>query len=296
MGRARITLKHISNERSRKTVSKQRKKGLIEKVSKFSTMFGDEACLIVYDDENGDVGPVTWPQHPTLIHAIIQKYYEIQSKNERPQETFVIQDFFANRKKMVEADISKVQKQIASIKYPTWDQSIRNIKEEKLRGLIAHVDSKIRGYDHRINMLKNKHQSEAKFSFVQNMAQASGFSNHPSQILLNDDNRRVNFTNSMDQFDGACNYGINNMMRNMQQGDACFSFVPNMAQESSNATSSHVSHPSQLNCLQNISQSQPVLEALKPLSDKNEIVDSSNQVDANQFVDLENWFDGPIDW
>ena len=100
-------------------------------------------------------------------------------------------------------------------------------------------------------------------------------------------------TNPINQFDGASNHGMN-----MQQVDACFGYIPTMAQESANATSSY---PSQLNCLQNIPQSQPIFEDLKPLDYKNEMVDFSYQVDVpldstNQLGDFEDWINRPNEY
>ncbi|KAK7381065.1 hypothetical protein VNO78_33589 [Psophocarpus tetragonolobus] len=278
----------------------QRKKGLIKKVSEFSIMCGVEACLIVYDDENGGVEPVTWPQESTMVRSIIQNYHEQQLKNERFPMNFGIQDFFENRRNMVEAEIFKVHKQITNIKYPTWDQNMRNMEEEQLKAFITHVDDKIRACDHRINMLKSMQQSEANLSFMQNMVQTSAISSHPSQIIFDDNNnnRKVDFTNSINQDGEASNFGIVNTLVNMQQGDTCFSFVPNMIQESANVTSSH---PSQINSLQNISQNQSTFEAFKPINDKNDMLDFTDQLGesmdywANQANYLNDWFDGPID-
>ncbi|RDX95516.1 Agamous-like MADS-box protein AGL82, partial [Mucuna pruriens] len=309
MGRARITLKPISNERSRKTTFQQRKKGLIKKISEFSTMCGVEACFIVYDDVNGDAGRVTWPQDPTMVRSIIENYE--RQKNERPPKTFDIQDFFENRKNMIEAEISKLHKQAREIKYPTWDPAFSNMGEEQLRAFIAKVDAKIDDCDQRINMLKNMDQTEANFSVMQNMAQASASSSHPSQDnfmqnisqsqiiptpmepLLIDNNGRVNFTNSTYQVGRPSSHGIN-MLRNMQQSDACFSYMPNMAREGSTS-----SHPIQLNCLQSNSQSQFKLETLKPLIQNNDMIDFTNQVyvpldSTNQLGDLEQWVTRPI--
>ncbi|KAG4395836.1 hypothetical protein AAZX31_19G040800 [Glycine max] len=299
MGRARITLKLISNERSRRLTFKSRREILIKKTSEFSTLCGVEACLIVYDNGNGDVAPVTWPKEPVLVHPILQKYES--QKNERPPKTFGIEDFLENRKNMVEADISKVHKQISNIKYPTWDPSFTNMEEKQLKAFITQVNAKIMACDH---VLQNKHQSKAN-NIMQNMAWGSASSSHiPSQITPTPNNNgRVYVTNPINQFDGASNHGMN-----MQQVDACYGYIPTMAQESTNSTSSY---PRQFNCLQNIPQSQPIFEDLKPLDYKNEMVDFSYQVDVpldstnqlgvyadwtnNQFGDFEDWINRPID-
>ncbi|RDX87475.1 Agamous-like MADS-box protein, partial [Mucuna pruriens] len=190
-------------------------------MSEFCTLCGVEACLIMYDDDNGDVGPMTWPQDPIMVRSIIQNYELQLKKNKRPHKNFDIEDFFENRNNMVEAEISKVHKQITNIKYPIWDPIFKNMEEEQLKAFIDLVNAKIEACDHRINMLKN--HSEANFSVMQNMIQASASSSHPSQIIptpmdpLNDNNGRMDFTNTINQIDRACNHGINNTIRNMQQ-------------------------------------------------------------------------------
>lgn len=262
MGRARITLKLISNERSRRLTFKSRREILIKKTSEFSTLCGVEACLIVYDDGNGDIEPVTCPKDPVLAHSILQNY-EFQ-KNQRPPKKFGIQDFVEDRKNIIEAEISKVHKEITNIKYPTSDPSFINMEEDQLRAFIALVDAKIRTCDH---SLKNMHQSEA--NFMQNMAWGSASSSHPTPMEPLNNNGRVDVTNSIDQVYEA-----------MQQVDAPFSYIPDMVQKS-------------FNCLQNISQSQPILDV------EDEMVGFSNRVDVsldttNQIADLLDWFDGPI--
>ncbi|RDX69819.1 hypothetical protein CR513_51023, partial [Mucuna pruriens] len=69
---------------------------------------------------------------------------------------------------------------ITNIKNPIWDPIFKNMEEEQLKAFIALVDGKINACDHRNNMLKNNNQSEANFSFMQNMAQASASSSYLS--------------------------------------------------------------------------------------------------------------------
>ncbi|KAL2338154.1 hypothetical protein Fmac_012600 [Flemingia macrophylla] len=319
MGRARITLKPIKVEKSRKTTLVQRKNGLMKKLSEFSTLCGAKACLIVYDDGNCDAEPVTWPQDPAVVRSIIENYE--RQKNVRTPKTFDIQDFFQNRNNMVEAEISKVHKKIQNIKYPTWYPCFKNMGGEQLNALIAHVDAKITACDHKINMAKNMHQSEANFSFTQKLGHAIASSSHPSQLnisqsqavipmepLLNGINGRVDFANTTNQLGEGSN-GINNMLRSMQHVDASFSCMPNMAEERGASTLS-----SQLDFLPNSKNHQFTLEVLKRLTETNEMGNFTNQVYvpqasthqagesldwANKFGDLGNWLNGPIgidDW
>ena len=258
MGRARITLKPISNERSRKSTFKTRKEGLITKISQLSTMCGVEACLIVYDDINGDVGAVTWPENPTLVRPIIENYE--RQRAEKPPKTFVIQDFFENRKNMVEAEISKLHKQAREIKYPTWDPSLSNMEKEQLSAFIANVNAKIEACDQRIhiksmqNMAKESASSShsSQLNFMQNISQSQMIPTYVEPLLNDNNNGRV--LNSTNQVGGASSHGVS-MLRNIQQGDVCVSYMPSM------------------------SQSQMIaLETFKSLKGKNKMVDFTNQV------------------
>lgn len=62
MGRAKIKMKFIENQKARKITFIQRQKGLIKKVSEFSRKFEVEACLVVYDGDDGNARPTIWPQ------------------------------------------------------------------------------------------------------------------------------------------------------------------------------------------------------------------------------------------
>ncbi|KAJ1437006.1 hypothetical protein SESBI_03842 [Sesbania bispinosa] len=270
MGRARVTLKHIQDERARKIAFMQRRKGLMKKVSDFSTMSGANACLIVYDgDSNG--GPMTWPQDLTQVHSTLGKY-ETQ-KNEKPLKTFDLQDFFDNRKDMVETEISKVKKEIINVKYPTWNPNFNNLGEQEQRMFIATLDDKIEACNQRINMLKNKQQQsqEANSGFMQNMAQEIVSSSGPSQL-----NFIQNISQSQLQLTPAplkAPYDNNEMVNFTNQVGVPLN-SKNMAQEISS------SGPSQLNFIQNISQSQLQLTPapLKAPYDNNEMVNFTNQV------------------
>ncbi|XP_068503605.1 uncharacterized protein [Phaseolus vulgaris] len=94
-------------------------------------------------------------------------------------KTYSIEEFLENRKNMIEAEISRVDKQISSIKYPTWDPSMINMEEDQLTAFCAHVDAKIEACDQGIKLLKDKPQG-----FVPNMVQenTTATTSHPNQV------------------------------------------------------------------------------------------------------------------
>ncbi|XP_004488297.1 agamous-like MADS-box protein AGL82 [Cicer arietinum] len=173
MGRPKTNLKRIQNEKARKTTFVHRKNGLSKKVSEFSSIFGAEVCLIVYDSDGSDI-PMTFPENATTVQSMLKKYEH--QKIETTLEEFGVKDYYANKKNLVEAQISRVRKEILKKKYPTSSPIFNNMEEEQLKAFIAFVDSKIEACNH---MLKNMQQKDT--CFVQNMAQDSDVCLHSSQ-------------------------------------------------------------------------------------------------------------------
>ncbi|XP_058741188.1 agamous-like MADS-box protein AGL82 [Vicia villosa] len=179
MGRAKITMKFIQNQKARKLAFIRRHNGLTKKVSEFSKQFGVEACLVVCDGD--DARSITWPQDSTIVYSVLKKYE--QQKIETTPKKFDVIDYFAVRKNMVEVEISKMHKKIVMNKYPTWSPCFHTIDGEQLKGFVDIVDAKIQACNHKISMLKNMQQSN-KNSFMQNLAQQNVASSHSSQLDL----------------------------------------------------------------------------------------------------------------
>ncbi|XP_061370703.1 agamous-like MADS-box protein AGL103 [Gastrolobium bilobum] len=157
MRRSRKNSKHIPNDRPCKVSFMERRKRLMrlkKEVSDFSTKNGVEAILIAYDG-NVDAPPVTWPQNPSKIHSMIEKYE--RQRNEKSVVTFDLEDYYKNKLNKLEAEISRVQKENIRMKYPTWDPSFDNLGEEELSELIAKLDAKLAACDQRIDTLKKEH-------------------------------------------------------------------------------------------------------------------------------------------
>lgn len=165
----------------RKLAFIRRQNGLVKKISDFSRKFGVEACLVVYDGDDGNSRPITWPQDSTIVHFVLKKYEH--QKIEMPSKEFDVNDYFANKKNMVEVEISKLHKKIVMNKYPTWSQyfhtmegeqvksqCFHTMEGEKLKSLIDIVNAKIQACNHKISILKNMQQGE-KNSLIQNKTQ-----------------------------------------------------------------------------------------------------------------------------
>ncbi|XP_057444264.1 agamous-like MADS-box protein AGL8 [Lotus japonicus] len=283
MGRAKVILKPIEKKNARRLTFSQRKKGLIKKVSDFHKFCGNEACLIVYDGD-GTGEPEVWPPEPSKVHSILEKYEHQRSSKDRPAtKTFDLENFFDNRKVMVEAEIARVKKEIFKMKYPTWDPCFNELTMEQLSFFMAKLSAKIEACDHRIDMLKKERQSEAvvtAFDNMQNMAQESAETSNHSQLnsMLNISEGQLVRASSMKSLNDN-----NVMVDSTYQVDATtatsFGSVQNMAQESAES-----SNPSQLNSMVNISHDQLVPAPMKPLNDNSVMVDPTNEVDTTEVV------------
>jgi len=191
MGRARgkLTLKHIQNERARRLTFNQRNKVLAKKVSDFSSKFGVEACLIVYDGD-GDGRPMTTPQDSTIVRSMLEKYEQQKIEGTTPKE-FDVKDYFENKKNKVEVEISRVHKEFVKKKYPTWDPSFSNMDGEQLKAFTAIVNAKIEACDQRIRML-NSHETPNRQHTLDDQTSATAMHDIPQwQHTLDDHLKQV---------------------------------------------------------------------------------------------------------
>ncbi|AES65829.1 agamous-like MADS-box protein AGL11 [Medicago truncatula] len=208
MGRGKLTIKHIQDWKARKSSFNQRSNGLAKKVSEFSSKFGVEACLIVYD---GDGRLLTWPQNSIVVQSIL-KTYELQ-KIETTPKIFDVKDYFANKKNKVEGEISKVHKEIVMKMYPTWHPCFMNMDGEQLKTFIGILDAKIQACNHKISMLKKMQQrTENGFMLnttqMQNVAPKNVVSTHLKPLS---DTNRLGEVEELDDFMDWANQVLDNV-------------------------------------------------------------------------------------
>ncbi|KAI4308453.1 hypothetical protein L6164_031530 [Bauhinia variegata] len=151
MGRGRLVIEPLNNEKARNASFVKRKTGLIKKAYELSTLCGVDLCLLIYGPEP-NAQPETWPLDPALVHRIIEKYHDKIS--ERRPKHYDVQDFYKDRLNKVEAEIMKTRKDYLKLLYPTWDERFNMLDEATLRNFISYLDSKIDACNQRISMQK----------------------------------------------------------------------------------------------------------------------------------------------
>lgn len=144
MGRGRLKMELIANERSRKTTFQKRSKGMMKKAYEFSTLCEVDVCIIIYGPKLTDRPPElqTWPQNSEQVDRIINKY-KASTMSKPAKKTFDLSDMLMDRKNKVYADIYRARKEMYDAKYPTWDERIESFSENQLEALVDKLDAKL---------------------------------------------------------------------------------------------------------------------------------------------------------
>lgn len=154
MGRAKLNMELIGKEKSRNITFKKRKEGLIRKMHEFTTLCDVSACMIIYapNQEKGSSEPEIWPQNVDEVSRIVDIY---KNKNkDSGNKTFGLSDFFRERKRKIEDELTKLRKKNMEAKYPTWLEFLNYTTEPKLREFAAALRSKAEYVKSRIEFLR----------------------------------------------------------------------------------------------------------------------------------------------
>ncbi|KAF2316396.1 hypothetical protein GH714_041737 [Hevea brasiliensis] len=159
----------------------KRKKSLLKKISEFSILCGVEACLIIFGPKQKDEQVIkleaTWPSNPDEIKRIINKY----KRTDQARRCYHVSDYFADKKKKVDVEISKLHKQIFEANFPLWDVRLDSFLEDQLRVLMAQLDEKLEIADKKLD------------SFHENQVLMDEFA---SRMLYSSQNMEMNRSNS----------------------------------------------------------------------------------------------------
>jgi hypothetical protein len=155
MGRRRISMELIQSKKLRKITFQTRVKGLLKKADELSTLCEIDVCVIFYApnfEGQGYDGPKTWPKETNEVQRILQKYHH--TTIDRRTKIYHAQEYFKERMKKVEFDISKMRKKMLKIMYPTWDESFNSLGAEQMRLLASILDAKLDACNQKMNILK----------------------------------------------------------------------------------------------------------------------------------------------
>ncbi|CAI0441541.1 unnamed protein product [Linum tenue] len=155
MGHKRVKMELIKNERNRIQTFKKRKANLMKKMSEFSILCGVEACLITFGPtrtteaakEEEDNELETWPSDPRAVRAMIQRY----RTSDGPKRTYQLSDYFAEKKKRVDLELAKINRQIYRRRFAAgWDSRLDGFSADQLTVLLGQLDAKLKLADRKL--------------------------------------------------------------------------------------------------------------------------------------------------
>ncbi|XP_012842298.1 PREDICTED: floral homeotic protein GLOBOSA-like [Erythranthe guttata] len=151
MGRGKLKLELMRNEKSRRLSFKKRKDGLINKLHQLTTLCDVTACMIIFDDNSNYQEPDIWPRDPEKVRRIVESYDSPKSVS-----TFGLSDFFRDRTKTVEDELKKLRKSNLESKFPIRHEFLDSLTESQLREFGDALKNKARIAKSRIDFLKNQ--------------------------------------------------------------------------------------------------------------------------------------------
>ncbi|CAL1386443.1 unnamed protein product [Linum trigynum] len=155
MGHKRVKMELIKNERNRIQTFKKRKANLMKKMSEFSILCGVDACLIMFGPtrtteaakEEEDNELETWLPDPRAVRAMIQRYRTADG----PKRTYQLSDYFTEKKKRVDLELAKINRQIYRHRFAAgWDSRLDRFSADQLTVLLGQLDSKLKLADKKL--------------------------------------------------------------------------------------------------------------------------------------------------
>ncbi|KAL3735600.1 hypothetical protein ACJRO7_024685 [Eucalyptus globulus] len=162
MGRAKLKLELISNSRSRRTTFEKRKKGLMKKAGEFKTLCGVDTCVIINPigiSSDGLVKMETWPPDRKEVERIVRRY-QSEATDRRARHATGLHEFFASRKKKIDAELAKAHRANWEAKYPVSEEIFKDLSDPQLRSLLSAVDDRLEQAKTRLATMKEKRRVE----------------------------------------------------------------------------------------------------------------------------------------
>ncbi|KAL8551353.1 hypothetical protein ACS0TY_000440 [Phlomoides rotata] len=138
MGRAKLKMELIPKEKTRNITFKKRKDGLVQKIQELTTLCDVRACMIIYGpkQENGSIEPEIWPRDHDEVKRVIENFKS--KKKDFGSKTFGLADFFNERKRKIENELSELRKRNMEPEYKFLD----DWNEGQLRAFASDLGSK----------------------------------------------------------------------------------------------------------------------------------------------------------
>ncbi|KAM7265714.1 hypothetical protein ACFE04_003397 [Oxalis oulophora] len=228
MGRGRLSMEMIREEKPRMITYQKRKKGLLKKAEELSILCDIKTCVIIHGPKCGDQNLrelVTFPQDrdefTKIVNKFISKPISFSSDASRRKNANNLLDFFITRQKKVNDEILKLRRENREAKFPSWDDSFNGFSVEHLEAAEKKVALKLEAAK-----MKQAMRGKSKSFTMQNY-----WAKPESSLTYNNSNNVVEHTTQVPRanFMPFNNYGYNNQMLpvNQNQTFPAYFYHPN---------------------------------------------------------------------
>ncbi|GMH22973.1 hypothetical protein Nepgr_024816 [Nepenthes gracilis] len=162
MERAKLTMEFITNEKARDTTFQKRKKGLKKKAYELSTLCDVPICVIIYHCSSQSELEI-WPSNREKVRKIIDRYNSVPKENQQ-KRAHTLGDILEGRKRKVEQDLFKQQKNSTATKYSNWHASFDSFDKDQLMKMLLILDERLKTVRTRIASMKGSEDLTALIS------------------------------------------------------------------------------------------------------------------------------------
>ncbi|KAG6431042.1 hypothetical protein SASPL_109117 [Salvia splendens] len=146
MGRGKLKMEMIEEEKSRILTMKKRKKGLIKKLHQLTTLCDVPACMIFHDPTTNSTS-VWLEEDPDQVRSLIEAYKAKKNDPSGGVREYLLSNFFDQRQRQAEEELEKLRKNNVEGMFPTWDDHLNFMDEAQLRELAATVRGKAENHN-----------------------------------------------------------------------------------------------------------------------------------------------------
>ncbi|OMO57022.1 Transcription factor, MADS-box [Corchorus capsularis] len=157
MGRGKLRLELVENEKTRAATFKKRIIGLKKKAEELTILCNVRICMVIFGPKLKDkpLKVDVWPSDRAQVKSMIHDCKTSTSQ----KRIFTMSDYLNLRQKKVEDEIAQVRRANFKARFPTWDVRIDNLSSDQLELLRSELDSKLEAAKIKLTAMKGIDQN-----------------------------------------------------------------------------------------------------------------------------------------
>ncbi|KAK3002603.1 hypothetical protein RJ639_022375 [Escallonia herrerae] len=155
MGRSKLTLERIKDEKARLATLERRKNGLKKKAQHLAILCDVEVGMIYYAPKQNDTATAVeiWPEDSTFRKLVDD--FRLQHVQDRKKRALDLSNVFEDQRAKLESMAEKLRKLNDEVTYPIWGKAFYSLSEGQLRDLNFSLDRKVEFAKARIEWIRN---------------------------------------------------------------------------------------------------------------------------------------------